>query len=90
MLTSPVAYGGGRCEAIPARSETASASLLRRFDAGSTLPRDGAKKWEFGTYCAADYDELIDHPVEMGTFTLASFRAGGVLHEIAVTGRQNA
>ena len=27
------------------------------------------------TYAAADYDELIDHPVEMGTFALASFTA---------------
>ena len=28
-------------------------------------------------YRAADYDELIDHPVEMGDFALAGFTAGG-------------
>ncbi len=44
----------------------------------------------FGTYRAADYDELIDHPVEMGEFTLATFRACGVAHDIAITGRHNA
>ncbi|MFA7292970.1 MAG: PDZ domain-containing protein, partial [Rhodocyclaceae bacterium] len=33
--------------------------------------------------------ELIDHPVEMGTFTLASFKACGVPHEIAITGRHD-
>ena len=27
----------------------------------------------FGLYQAADYDELIDHPVEMGTFTPVSY-----------------
>ena len=27
---------------------------------------------------AANYDELIDHPVEMGEFTLATFKACGV------------
>ena len=41
----------------------------------------------FGRYRAANYDELIDHPVEMGEFILAGFTAGGCRHEIAVTGR---
>ncbi|HEY0635457.1 MAG TPA: M61 family metallopeptidase [Gammaproteobacteria bacterium] len=56
----------------------------------TTLPRDGAKKWEFGTYRAADYDELIDHPVEMGDFALIEFEACGVPHAIALTGRHRA
>lgn len=43
----------------------------------------------FGLYRAANYDELIDHPVEMGTFALASFEACGVPHEIAITGRHD-
>lgn len=43
----------------------------------------------FGRYRAADYDELIDHPVEMGTFTQAHFDACGVRHEIAITGRHD-
>ncbi|HEX7156822.1 MAG TPA: PDZ domain-containing protein, partial [Burkholderiaceae bacterium] len=41
----------------------------------------------FGTYLAADYGELIDCPVEMGTFVLERFIAGGAAHEIAITGR---
>ena len=32
----------------------------------------------FGQFSATSYDELIDHPVEMGLFTLASFDACGV------------
>ncbi len=53
----------------------------------TTLPEWKAARHGFGSYVAADYDELIDHPVEMGNFALASFKAHGVLHEIAVTGK---
>lgn len=40
----------------------------------------------FGTYLAADYDELVDSPVEMGNFWSAEFRAGGVPHRLVVSG----
>lgn len=43
----------------------------------------------FGLYRAADYDELIDHPVAMGRLTLARFDACGVLHEIALAGQND-
>lgn len=59
------------------------------FDAwriATALPTLKAKRGSFGSYAAANYDELIDHPVEMGTFQLASFKAHGVPHEIAITG----
>lgn len=45
-----------------------------------------APRYGFGTYCASTYDELIDHPVEMGTFSLAEFDVNGCQHEVAVTG----
>lgn len=44
----------------------------------------------FGLYCAPDYDELIDHPVELGTFTEARFVAAGLPHRIAVAGHHQA
>jgi predicted metalloprotease with PDZ domain len=44
----------------------------------------------FGRYHAADYDELIDHPVEMGEFTRLNFTACGVAHEVAITGKHDA
>jgi predicted metalloprotease with PDZ domain len=56
----------------------------------TTLPRDGAAPYGFGRYRAASYDELIDHPVETGTFALATFEAGGAPHDIALAGRQDA
>ena len=48
-----------------------------------------AKRHGFGLYRATNYDELIDHPVEMGNFTLARFTACGVPHDIAITGRHD-
>ena len=56
---------------------------LRRED--GTL---GQSPKQFGLFTAANYDELIDHPVEMGTFSYARFEACGVSHHIAITGRQ--
>jgi predicted metalloprotease with PDZ domain len=53
------------------------------------MRRARAPAYGFGAYRAADYDELIDHPVEMGEFTLATFRACGVAHDIVITGRHN-
>jgi len=39
-----------------------------------------------GTYEADGYDELVDHPVEMGTFWRGHFKACGVPHEFVVAG----
>lgn len=40
----------------------------------------------FGLYQAQDYDELVDCPVEMGTFWSAEFKACGVPHRLVVAG----
>ncbi len=40
----------------------------------------------FGSYAAADYDELVDCPVEMGPFWSATFSARGVPHRFVVAG----
>jgi predicted metalloprotease with PDZ domain len=39
-----------------------------------------------GAYEAADYDELVDHPVELGRFWRGRFDAGGAAHEFVVAG----
>ncbi|UHD18162.1 M61 family metallopeptidase [Thiocapsa bogorovii] len=70
------------------------------------LPADGRVegKWEvatsltpeqidvrgFGCYRAENYDDLIDHPVEMGRFERVAFDLAGVPHRMAITGRQYA
>ena len=62
----------------------------RNWRVATAMPRKGAGPHGFGTYVASDHDELIDHPVEMGEFTRASFRACGVPHDIVITGRHAA
>jgi predicted metalloprotease with PDZ domain len=47
----------------------------------------GTRRGRFGTYVAADYDELIDCPVEMGHFVTGKFDVLGVPHEIVITGQ---
>ena len=64
--------------------------IYARWRVASTLDADGALPHGFGRYAAASYDALIDHPVEMSDFALAVFNAGGVPHEIAITGHQSA
>ncbi|HNC53357.1 MAG TPA: PDZ domain-containing protein [Accumulibacter sp.] len=51
--------------------------------------RSAARQCAFGLYRAENYDELIDHPVEMGSFTLGTFIACGVPHEVAISGRHD-
>lgn len=84
----------GKASTGPSASEDAEAYLPSAEFAGwrvaTTMPRAGAPEHGFGRYRADDYDELIDHPVEMGEFTLASFDVGGARHEIALTGRHDA
>ena len=53
----------------------------------TSLPELKAKRYGFGTYVASDYDDLMDHPVEMGDFALISFKAHGVPHDFVVTGK---
>jgi len=49
-----------------------------------------AEFFEFGTYRAENYDELIDHPVEMGVFSHTEFEVAGVAHHVVISGRHSA
>jgi predicted metalloprotease with PDZ domain len=49
-------------------------------------PAPGTQRGGFGTYRCANYDALIDAPVEMGRFVAGHFSVHGVEHQIAVTG----
>ena len=59
----------------------------RDWRVATAMPRDGAEPFGFGRYRAENYDELIDHPVEIGRFELVHFEAGAVPHTVAITGR---
>jgi predicted metalloprotease with PDZ domain len=59
----------------------------RDWRVATTLSAVKAKPYAFGRYGAANYDELIDHPVELGNFTLIQFKACGVPHDFVLSGR---
>ena len=59
-----------------------------RWRVATAMSADGAAPYGFGRYRADNYDELIDHPVELGEFALAEFSAAGVPHALVVSGRQ--
>lgn len=67
--------------------QPAEGEACKGWRVATALPELKAKRHRFGTYIAQDYDELIDHPVEMGQFELIRFNAHGVPHEMAITGR---
>ncbi|MBL0421574.1 M61 family metallopeptidase [Ramlibacter sp. AW1] len=59
---------------------------LPHWEAATGLSAHKPLKRGFGTYYAANYDELVDCPVEMGTFWSAEFKAGGIPHRFVVAG----
>ncbi len=72
------------CEVLIERPQPAYCAEWR---VATSLARKEAEAYDFGLYEALDYDDLIDHPVEMGEFALISFEACGVPHDVALTGR---
>ncbi|HTD06991.1 M61 family metallopeptidase [Undibacterium sp.] len=67
--------------------QRADNEACKAWRVATSLPELKARRYGFGTYIAESYDALIDHPVEMGTFALASFEACGVAHDFVVTGK---
>lgn len=67
--------------------EKPEADYCQNWRLATTLARQQAEEFGFGLYQAKDYDDLIDHPVEMGDFQLIRFEACGVPHDIILTGR---
>jgi predicted metalloprotease with PDZ domain len=71
---------------LPAGWDVATA--MTRVDAGAKAARAGkvGKPARTQVFESADYDELADHPFELGPFWRGEFTAGGVVHEFVVSG----
>ncbi len=52
----------------------------------TSLRSAGAQTYGFGNYVAADYAELIDHPVEIGNLSIGEFTVRDIPHLIAIRG----
>jgi len=61
------------------------ADLPEPWRVATTLPAMAIDERGFGDYAAADYEALIDHPVEIADFVERQFTAGGVLHRMVFT-----
>ena len=70
----------------PHELELVAPRAFPHWEAATGLEPLKTGKRGFGTYVAADYDELVDCPVELGAFWSAEFRAGGVPHRVVVSG----
>jgi len=60
----------------------------RDWRVATSLRTLAAEPWGFGSYQAQDYADLIDHPVEMGHFAVATFTVRAVPHALVISGRQ--
>jgi len=60
-----------------------------RWRAATAMTPADVDQRGFGRYSVDNYDELIDHPVEIGDFTQVEFTAGGIPHTLTITGRHN-
>jgi predicted metalloprotease with PDZ domain len=83
-----VGQSGSPCEVLIEKPPT---EQYKNWRVATSLPFKGesrfASRFEFGLFEAQDYDDLIDHPVEMGEFACISFEACGVPHDVILTGR---
>lgn len=99
-LDTTHAYFNGPCvflqvvgqENVPCdvRIEPPPGGAGRDWRVATSMRAKDAERYAFGTYSTADYDELIDHPVEMGELTIGEFEAEGIPHVIAIRGHERA
>ncbi|MGH8460734.1 MAG: M61 family metallopeptidase [Stenotrophobium sp.] len=59
----------------------------RNWKLATTLAAKKIGKDGFGIYRASDYEDLIDHPVEMGKFEQLGFAVDGIPHALVLSGR---
>lgn len=64
--------------------------FARHWRVATTLQRLDTPLFAPGSYSAGDYEELIDHPVEMAEFDEITFDVGDTPHHVVISGRQQA
>ena len=60
-----------------------------KWRVATTMTPLDAAPWGYGRYQAASYDELIDHPVEIGNFDVVEFTVAQIPHAIVVSGKHD-
>ena len=95
-LDTTHAYFNGTCMflAVAGQDDTPCELEIRPPDkpvgkdwrVATSMRRKDAEPYGFGLYEAADYAELIDHPVEIGQLTIGEFDVDEIPHAIAIRG----
>jgi predicted metalloprotease with PDZ domain len=87
LFLQPMGYAHWPCELEIERPTDPAAAHWRL---ATSMTSAGAPAWGFGRYRAENYAELIDHPVEMGSFSLVEFKVRGIPHAMTISGRHQA
>jgi predicted metalloprotease with PDZ domain len=74
-------------EAVELHIERPADAVAREWRVATAMRADDVDEQGFGRYRAVSYDELIDHPVEIGPFARVDFEAAGVPHHLVLAGR---
>ena len=76
---------GREKETISLDIEKGNGTTTQNWKIATSLKRSaGTKEMQFGRYEAANYESLIDCPVELGDFFVAKFSSRGVTHTLAI------
>ncbi|WLD57146.1 PDZ domain-containing protein [Salinispirillum sp. LH 10-3-1] len=67
-----------------------SATVDGQWRVATSMTKHSVNTEGFGSYHCVNYDELIDHPVEISDFAYGQFEVEGVRHDIVLSGRHNA
>ena len=99
-LDTTHAYFNGACmffmvdgqESLPCELDIKppTTDVIGNWRVVTSMHRKDAPEYGFGVYQAANYDELIDHPVEIGQLSIGEFDVRDVPHVIAIRGRIHA
>ena len=81
---------GRDAEQVEVTLEPPPHSLCEDWRVATALAPQDVDDRGFGAYRAGDYDELLDHPVEISDFESVEFEAAGVPHHLIVAGRFDA
>lgn len=76
----------GQTEA-PIEIEITKPAGMKDWKLATSLRRVKTGKDGFGVYAADDYEDLIDHPVELGPFERHDFTVDGIPHALVLAGR---
>ena len=75
------------CETEPIEVLIRKPKTKSDWKVASSLPSQHVDENGWGTYEAIDYDELIDSPMELGSWQSLNFKAFGVEHRIILSGK---